>query len=155
MDRLSTSELRLGRKYSCRIRARVVHRSGLQHHSFSTARGNFNDSSRRRSCPKSLLKRRNYNQPTCRRQGIHTYTVANGPTWNLLPKELVVDLSACAPLTHPQGLEAPGFWCHHCRRRPPELGRSPCRALLGFRGLPGGEALPARGEMGLQGWARA
>ena len=37
------------------------------------------------------------------------------------------------------------------RRRPPELGRSPCRALLRFRDLPGGEALPAHGEMGLQG----
>ena len=37
------------------------------------------------------------------------------------------------------------------RRRPPELGRSPCRALLGCRGLPGGEALLARGQVGLRG----
>ena len=37
------------------------------------------------------------------------------------------------------------------RRRPPELGRSPCRALLGCHGLPGGEALPAGSQVGLQG----
>ena len=41
------------------------------------------------------------------------------------------------------------------RCRPPELGRSPCRALLGCRGLPGGEALPAGGQVGLQGRTEA
>ena len=52
-----------------------------------------------------------------------------------------------------------GKVCYACagpsRRGPPELGRSPCRALLGFRGLPGGEALRTRGQVGLQGRARA
>ena len=42
-----------------------------------------------------------------------------------------------------------------CRRRPAELGWPTCRPLLGCRRLPGGEALPARGQVDLQGGVRA